>query len=194
MNRAPFFHGLARFVHVNNKGNRRFKRVSLKRKIINAIFFALGIALLIFVFVKGLGQIFIFGAAFFLGICAIPLSMSTGKNMVLYEAYIAGNQKRANLPLDFNRKKAIIGYILMFAPLYILMLGCFFFPAHKAWVIPYIPLFMYTLISASLSAHTVEALELSMKKYKWIHILLYIGIFALGCFIRIFIMYPWLDN
>ena len=194
MNRGPFLHGMVRFANVNCKNNRRRRRVTLARTIVNLIFFALGLAVIIAVIALGLGKIFLVGAAFFLGVAAVPLLMSTGKNMVMHETEIAINQKRAEMELDYNKKRVIIGYLLMFTPLYILMLASFFFPALDAWIVPYIPVFVYTLIAAVLTAHTVEALDLSIKKYKWIHISLFVLIAIAGFFIRACIMFPWLNN
>ncbi len=194
MNRGPFLHGMARFAAVNNKRNRRYKRVSLARTIVNIVCFLLGLAVIIAVIALGIGKIFLVGAAFFLGVSAVPLLMSAGKNMVMHETEIAINQKRAEMKLDFNKKRVIIGYFLMFTPLYILMFASFFFPALDAWIVPYIPVFVYTIIAAALTAHTVEMLDFSMKKYKLIHISLFILIAIAGFFIRAFIMFPWLNS
>ena len=194
MNRGPFYHGILRFSNVNNEKNRRYKRVSKARAILNLISFLLGLTVLIIVIANGGGPGFLAGAIFFLSLASIPFTMSLGKRFVMGEIEFAVNQKRAEMPLDFSTKKAMLGYTLMFAPLYIIMLACFFFPAHEAWIVPYIPTFLYTLIAAILSKHTVELLDFSTRKYKWVHILLFIGIFIAGVLIRIFIMYPFLDK
>lgn len=194
MNRGPFLHGMLRYSNAQNEKNRRYKKISRARTILNLVAFLLGLTVLIVIFSLGAGPAFLAGAVFFFAICSIPFTMSLGRRFVMNELEIAVNQRRAEVELNFSVKKAMLGYIFMFAPLYLIMLGCFFFPAHDAWVVPYIPVFVYTLISAILSIHTVEIFNFSTKKYKWIHILLYIGIFIAGIFIRIFIMYPFLDN
>ncbi|MBO5313534.1 MAG: hypothetical protein J6B29_06160 [Clostridia bacterium] len=193
MNRGPFIHGMARYGAVNGDRNRRYKPMSLRRKIVNLLCFLVGLAIIIFTFAKGLGEIFAVGAVFFLGICAIPTTMSIGNGLVMNERDIAINQRRAELPLDYNKRKAIGGLILMFLPLYILMLGCFLFPAHGAWIVPLIPVLLYTTISLILSVNTVEALELSVKKYRLIHTGAYILVILAGAIIRIFVIYPWLE-
>ena len=194
MNRGPFLHGMMRFSSVNNAKNRRYKRISPARTILNLICFLLGLTVLIVVIAMGGGPGFLAGALFFAGVGSIPFTMSLGKRFVMRELEFVVNQRRAEIPLDFNVKKTKLGFILMFAPLYVLMLACFFFPAHDAWVVPYIPVFLYTMIAAILSKHTVELFDFSAKKYKWIHISLYVGIFILGCLVRIFIIYPFLDS
>lgn len=166
MNRGPFLHGMYRYAEVKNKKNRRYKKISLKRLIINCIFFALAVAVLIITFVKGMGQIFIAGAIFFLALASIPFVAACGKNMIMYELEIVSNQKRAEMPLDFSVKRAKIGYILMFSPFYILMFACFLIPIEKAWVVPYIPVCAYNTISILLSAHTVETFDFSIKNIK----------------------------
>ena len=193
MNRGPFLHGMYRFSNVNSAKNRRYKKISKARIALNLIAFILGLTILIVVIATGGGPGFLAGAIFFFAIGSIPFTMSWGRRTVMNELEIAVNQRRAEMKLDFDTKKVIRGFILMFAPLYVIMLGCFFFPAHDAWIVPYIPVFVYTIIAAILSKHTVEIFEFSVKKYKWIHILLYVGIFIAGVFIRIFIMYPFLD-
>lgn len=192
MNIGPYLHGMSRFASVNGEKNRRRKPLSLRRKIINIICFVAGIAIIIAVFAMGLGQIFLIGGAFFLGICIIPTTMSWGKNLVIFETEIAANQRRADMELDFNKKKAMLGYYLMFTPLYILMLGCFFFPARQAWIVPYIPILLMSVITSVLTAHTVDTLGFNLKKYKLTHIVLHIVIFVGGLFIRNYIMDPWL--
>ena len=194
MNRGPFLHGMMRFSSVNNEKNRRYKRISPARAILNLISFLLGLTILIVVIAMGGGPGFLAGALFFLGVGSIPFTMSLGKRFVMRELEFVVNQRRANMALDFSARKAKLGYTLMFAPLYILMLACFFFPAHDAWVVPYIPVFLYTMIAAILSTHTVELFDFSTKKYKWVHISLYVGILIAGIFIRLFIMYPFLDQ
>ena len=158
------------------------------------ICFLLGIAFIIAVLALGLADIFLVGAVFFLGVAGIPFSMSIGKNMVMHEAEIALNQKRAELELEYNKTKVIVGYFLMFTPLYVLMLASFFFPAHDAWAVPYIPLFVFTVVAAALTRHTVEILDLNVKKYRWIHISLFVIIAIAGFFIRAYIMFPWLNQ
>ena len=193
MNRGPFLHGMLRFSNANSEKNRRYKKISKARIALNLIAFILGLTILIVVIAMGGGPGFLAGAIFFFAIGSIPFTMSWGRRTVMSELEIAVNQRRAEMKLDFDTKKVIRGFILMFAPLYIIMLGCFFFPAHDAWIVPYIPVFVYTIIATILSKHTVEIFEFSVKKYKWIHILLYVTIFIAGVFIRIFIMYPFLD-
>ena len=193
MNRGPFYHGMLRFSNVNNEKNRRYKKVSKARAILNLISFILGLTILIVVFSMGGGAGFLAGAVFFFSLSSIPFTMSLGKRFVMRELEFVVNQRRAEIPLDFNVKKVKFGYALMFAPLYVIMLACFFFPAHDAWIVPYIPTALYLVIAAILSKHTVELFNFSTKKYKWLHILLFIAIFIAGIFIRIFIMYPFLD-
>ena len=193
MNRGPFLHGMLRFSNVNNEKNRRYKKVSKARAILNLISFILGLTILIVVFSMGGGAGFLAGAVFFFSLSSIPFTMSLGKRFVMRELEFVVNQRRAEIPLDFSVKKVKLGYALMFAPLYVIMLACFFFPAHDAWIVPYIPTALYLVIAAILSKHTVELFNFSTKKYKWLHILLFIAIFIAGIFIRIFIMYPFLD-
>ena len=193
MNRGPFLHGMLRFSNVNNEKNRRYKKVSKARAILNLISFILGLTILIVVFSMGGGAGFLAGAVFFFSLSYIPFTMSLGKRFVMRELEFVVNQRRAEIPLDFSVKKVKLGYALMFAPLYVIMLACFFFPAHDAWIVPYIPTALYLVIAAILSKHTVELFNFSTKKYKWLHILLFIAIFIAGIFIRIFIMYPFLD-
>lgn len=188
-----YMHGMVRFSNVRNKNNRRYKRVSNVRKAVNIICFILGIAIIIAVLAMGLAQMFIVGALFFFGVACVPLFMSIGKNMVMHETEIAANQKRAEQDLNFSVKKAMTGFFLMFTPLYVLMLGCFFIPVEDAWIVPYIPLFVFTLISVLLSAHTVEMLDFSMKKYKVVHTLLFIGIIVFGLLARGYFIFPYLN-
>ena len=194
MNRGPFIHGMLRFSNAINEKNRRYKKVSKARAILNLIAFLLGLTILIVVISLGGGPGLIAGAIFFFAIGSVPFTMSWGRRTVMSELEIVINQRHADMKLDFNVKKVVRSFVLMFAPLYTIMLGCFFFPAHDAWMVPYIPVFVYTIIAAILSNHTIELFNFNTKKYKWIHISLYIAIFIAGVFIRIFIMYPFLDN
>ena len=194
MNRGPFIHGLYRFSNVRNAKNRRYKKTSLRRKIINWICFVLGAAILVLSIFMGAGAIIFGGALFFLCFAAIPFITSVGKNMMLYEHEIAINQKRAEEKLDFDVKRAKLGYILIFLPNYVAMLACFLIPAHDAWIVPYIPIFVFNLISVLLTEHTVETFDFSTKKYRKIHSLLYISIFILGALLRIFVIFPIIDG
>lgn len=194
MNRGPFIHGMIRYSNVRNEKNTRYKRVSLKRKIINAICFLLGLFILVISIINGLGKIILVGALFFGILAFIPFMTSIGKNMLMYEFEIACNQKRAEMELNFDVKRAKLGYFLIFSPLYASLFLCLLFPAHKAWIIPYIPIFFTTTITAILTAHTVEGLDFSIKKYKWTHILVNLGILIVGGLIRVLLIYPIIDG
>ena len=192
MNRGPYINGWLRYNATRSHNSARAGKPSVLRRIINIICFILGAFLLGLVIVNGLLGIFMPTAIFFFALLSVPTAMSIGKGMVMAENEIAINQRRADMPLDFNRKKAIWGYVLMFGPLYFLMLACFFFPAYNAWIVPYIPVFVYTTISAVLSMYSIENFQFNAKKCKAIHISLYIVIFILGLLVRAYIITPWL--
>ena len=194
MNRGPFIRGMARYTTAANEGNQRRKKISRGRIIFNISCMALGLIIVAFVLFFDLTEAFLVGAIFLLVLCSIPFTMTIGKDLLMYELEIVINQHRAELPLSFNRKKAICGYILMFAPLYILMMGCFFFPAEGAWVVPYFPIFLYTLLSAVLANHTVSTFEFSTVKYKLIHISLFVLIFVGGLILRGTLLENWISN
>ncbi|MBO5286976.1 MAG: hypothetical protein J6B34_02510 [Clostridia bacterium] len=192
MNLGPYLHGNLRFSNVKGEKNRMYRPIAKWRVALNVIAFILGVSILVLIFANGLGHVFLVGGAFFFGICLIPTTMAIGKSLVLAQYEIAINQHRSESPLEFNKSRVLWGYFLIFSPLYILMLASFFFPAHTAWLVPYIPLFVYTVIVILLNSHTVEGFYFSLKKYYLIHLSIYILIFILGCLIRGLIMYPWL--
>lgn len=194
MNRGPFIHGMIRYSNVRNEKNRRYKKTSLRRKIFNLICFALGLGILIIAIINGLGELIIFGSLLFGSLALIPFITSVGKNMLMYEYEIAVNQKRAETELSFDIKRTKIGYALIFAPLYVAMFLCLLIPIHKAWIVPIIPICFTNVIVIILTAHTVEVFDFSTKKYKWIHILLHLGILLLGSLIRALIIYPIIDG
>ena len=98
----------------------RYKRPSKFRIAVNIICYILSAIMLSVIFAYGGFWAFLAGGSFFGIVLAFFSSMSVGKDLIYTQAMIAKEQIRGERPLDFNHKLVKLGYVMSFAPVYII--------------------------------------------------------------------------
>lgn len=176
---------------LKNGGKEQYrKRKSKLRVALNIIGYILGIAILAYmVYIGGIIALLV-GGAFFGTIAAFLASMHTGKDILLVQCEIVKGQLNNNLPVEFNVRKVKLGFILSFAPIYIIMLICSLIPGGYLWLIPYLPFFVIALLLSHMSQGFVEVFNFNKHKYNACHVGAHLFILIVGSLIRILVITP----
>ncbi len=188
MNRWTYFIIGLRFKAVGEQ--QRYKKPSKFRITVNIVCYILSAIMLGVIFAYGGFIAFLAGGLFFGLILAFFSSMSVGKDLIYTQAMIAKEQIRTEKPLDFNHQLVKLGFIMSFAPVYIISLVALIVPGGYLWFIPWFPFFTISILLAYMSAGYIEIFNYKMYKYVLFHLGAHIFAFTTGTLIRELIIMP----
>ena len=188
MNRWMYYLIGLRFKGVGQQ--QMYRRPSKFRIAINIICYILSAIMLGVIFAYGGFWAFIAGGSFFGIILAFFSSMSVGKDLIYTQYLIANEQIRGERPLDFNHKLVKLGYVMSFAPVYIIMFVALLVPGGYLWFIPWFPFFVISILLAYMSAGYIEIFNYKMRKYVLCHVGVHFFIFIAGTLIRELLIVP----
>ena len=188
MNRWMYYLIGLRFKGVGQQ--QMYRRPSPLRRAINIICYILSAIMLGVIFAYGGFVAFIVGGAFFGLILAFFSSMSVGKDLIYTQYMIANEQIRGERPLDFSHKLVKLGYVMSFAPIYIIMLVALLVPGGYLWFIPWFPFFVISILLAYMSAGYIEIFNYKMRKYVLYHLGAHLFTFIAGTLIRELLIMP----
>jgi len=188
MNRMTYFLISQR---LRNGGKEVYRRRKSKfRTVINIIAGILAFAVLGLVIAYGGIVAILAGLMFFGVIFGFLFSMHQGKEMLLYECFIVKEQLNHDLPVDFNKRRVKMGFLLSFAPIYVIMLIASLIPGGWLWVVPYLPFFIICLILTYMSHGFVEVFNFSHGKYRLCHLGAHLFVLTCGTLIRELLIVP----
>lgn len=168
----------------------RPRKMSRARKIANILGIIFGVAFLgLIVVYAGIGAI-LAGLLFFGTIYGGLYTLHTGKELLLYESDIVKNQLNNNIPIDFNVKRAKLGFFMAFAPIYVMMFIAGLVPGGWLWFVPYMPFFAICLILTYMSHGFIEIFNFSHAKYRLCHLCAHLFVFTASTLIRELIITP----
>ena len=104
-------------------------------------------------------------------VALITFSLRKGKAMIVKERQIIECQINSKNPIGFSKKRALLGYILMFSVLWILMPTVLLIPASVAWAYILPPVFIVFLALCSRWKETWVLLGFKRAKYFLMHFL-----------------------
>ena len=188
MNRWMYYLIGLRFKGVGQQ--QMYRRPSKLRIAINIICYILSAIMLGVIFAYGGFWAFIAGGSFFGIILAFFSSMSVGKDLIYTQYLIANEQIRGERPLDFSHKLVKLGYVMSFAPIYIIMLVALLVPGGYLWFIPWFPFFVISILLAYMSAGYIEIFNYKMRKYVLCHLGAHLFTFIVGTLIRELLIVP----
>ncbi|MBR2025424.1 MAG: hypothetical protein IKA02_06425 [Clostridia bacterium] len=168
----------------------RYKRPSKFRIAVNIICYILSAIMLSVIFAYGGFWAFLAGGSFFGIVLAFFSSMSVGKDLIYTQAMIAKEQIRGERPLDFNHKLVKLGYVMSFAPVYIIMIVALLVPGGYLWFIPWFPFFVISILLAYMSGGYIEIFNYKMYKYVLCHLGAHLFTFIAGTLIRELLIVP----
>ncbi len=171
------------------KEQHRYRKSKL-RTAINIIFGTLGVAVLALVIAYGGIVAILAGGMFFGCIFGFLFSMHYGKDILLYQCSIVKEQLNNDLPVSYNKRLVKLGFVLCFAPIYIIMLIASLLPGGYLWVIPYLPFFIIVLLLSHMSRGFVEVFNFNQHKYNACHVGAHLFVLIVGTLIRVLVITP----
>ena len=171
------------------KEQHRYRRSKL-RTIINIIFGALGVGVLAIVIAYGGIVAILAGGMFFGCIFGFLFSMHYGKDILLTQCAIVKEQLNHDMEVNYNKGLVKLGFVLCFAPIYIIMLLATLMPGGYLWIIPYLPFFFIVLILSHMSRGFVDVFNYNIHKYRACHLGAHLFVLIVGSFIRILVITP----
>ncbi len=176
---------------LKNGGKEQYRyRRSRGRTIINIIAGILGIGVLVLVILYGGIVAILAGLAFFGAIFGFLFSMHHGKELLLTQCCIVKEQLNNDLPVSFDQKQAKLGFVLSFAPIYVIMLILSLIPGGWLWFVPYLPFCIICLLLSHMSRGFVEVFNYNIHKYNACHVGAHLFVLIVGGLIRELVIVP----
>lgn len=176
---------------LKNGGKEQYRnRKSKLRIVLNILGYIAAAAILGYVCYYGGIVAFLVGGAFFFSIAALLISMHVGKEMLLTQSCIVKEQLNNNLPISFSKKRAVVGFLLSFIPIYLMLFVSTLVPGGYLWIIPYLPFFIIALLLSHMSHGFVEIFNFNKHKYNACHVLAHLFVLIVGSTIRLLLLTP----
>lgn len=143
------------------------------RKVFKILSNVLGVLLCLLLFWVLLGifrgsVIFVIIAALIVFI--ISFLLSNGKKMIMKERTIIDNQLAAKVPINFSKKRVILGYVQMFSFLWLLIPSVFLIPSSVAWAYILPPVLVVFFALSSYWKNTWLELGFTKGRYFLLHL------------------------
>ncbi len=188
-------HGSAGFYFKEQTMKRRFK---LGRFIKNLFFLILSAILVFVIYVLGIFENLKHAIPLYtvllIMLCGLPLFMGYGYKIIRKQDEIISLQVLHNQPIKFNRHAVIVGYLMMFSPLYALIFLTLLIPFDTLiWLALYIPFSVMNIAISKIRQTDISAFGMSVKKYKLYHLIAFLSCTCSGLLLRIFVVMPLLD-
>ncbi len=176
---------------LKNGGKEQFRRRKSKgRTILNIIAGILGLGMLVVIVAYG-GIVAIFAGLGFFGLFfGFLFSMHQGKEMLLTQCCIVKDQLNNDLPVEFSHKRVKWGFVLSFAPIYVMMFIMTLIPGGWLWFVPYMPFCIICLLLSHMSRGFVEVFNYNIHKYNACHAGAHLFVLIVGGLIRQLLFVP----
>ena len=126
-------------------------------------------------------------------LAGIPALMAFGNRMIIKEDEKISLQAHFNKPVSFIKKNVILGYVIMFFPLYLFILATLIIPFESAWAIFLIPASVITFVLAKLKGEMLSPFKISKRKYILFHFGAYAASVIIGILLRITVILPYIE-
>ena len=126
-------------------------------------------------------------------LAGIPALMAFGNRMIIKEDEKISLQAHFNKPVSFIKKNVILGYVIMFFPLYLFILATLLIPFESAWAIFLIPASVITFVLAKLKGEMLSSFKISKRKYTLCHFGAYAASVIMGALLRFTVIIPWME-
>ena len=166
------------------------KRWSVGRTVINVVLGVIALAIfVVIILLGGIGAI-LAGLGFFGVFAAFLMSMHTGKELLLTQSCIVKGQLNNNLPVEFNRRHVNWGFVLSFAPIYIMAFIATLIPGGWLWFPVYMPFCIIILLLSHMSRGFVDIFNYNVHKYNACHVGAHAFVLIVGALLRELIIVP----
>ena len=128
-------------------------------------------------------------------LCGLPLFMRFGYKIIRRQDEKIASQALHNEPIEFKKYAVIIGYIMMFSPLYSLIFLTLLIPFDTLiWLALYIPFSVMNMAITRGRQDDISAFGMSVKGYKLCHTIAFLSCTCAGLLIRFFVVMPLLEK
>jgi len=173
-------------------------KINIVRLIINILAFVLAAVLIIGFFASGFINQIKQAIPVYIGIvivlAGIPSLMALGNRMIIKQDSIISTQILFNQPISFNKRPVIWGYVIMFFPLYLFILGTLLLPYDSIWIMFFIPSSVITFVLSRLKAEMLTPFKISRRKYKLCHFGAYSFSIITGVALRFTLIIPLIER
>ena len=163
------------------------KKISPKtRKILNIVFLIIAAAFAVGSFSLLGKTVFIIYMIGFTLVCC-PLIMRAGIGSIMYERLCVINQISADMPINYNKKRFVVGYFKAFTPMYAFVFASLMMPARGLWVVPFIPSMIAWFIFYKMLMNPWVDIGWKKSSYRLIHLTILFALLLVAVLIRVFI-------
>ena len=126
-------------------------------------------------------------------LAGIPALMAFGNRMIIKEDEKISLQAHFNKPVSFIKRNVILGYIVMFFPLYLFILATLLIPFEGGWAIFFIPGSVITFVLSKLKAEMLSPFKIKKKNYNICHFCAYAFSVIIGALLRFAVIIPYME-
>ena len=124
-------------------------------------------------------------------LCGLPLFMGYGYRIIRKQDENISLQALHNEPIKFKKYAVVIGYIMMFSPLYSLIFLTLLIPFDTLiWLALYIPFSVVNLVVTKRRQSDISAFGMSLKRYRLYHTIAFFACTCSGLLLRFFVVMP----
>ena len=95
--------------------------------------------------------------------------------------------------ISFIKRNVILGYIVMFFPLYLFILATLLIPFEGGWAIFFIPGSVITFFLSKLKAEMLSPFKIKKKNYNICHFCAYAFSVIIGALLRFAVIIPYME-
>lgn len=124
-------------------------------------------------------------------LCGLPLFMRYGYRIIRKQDEKISQQALHNEPIKFKKYAVVIGYIMMFSPLYSLIFLTLLIPFDTLiWLALYIPFSVMNMAITRGRQDDISAFGMSLKRYRLYHTIAFLSCTCAGLLIRFLVVMP----
>ena len=173
--------------------------VNIFRLIVNIICFALAGIIIAALIMTGafdnMKDAIPFYIAIIVILAGVPAFMALGNKMIIKQDSIIEAQIRFNQPVSFSKRSVILGYVIMFSPLYLFILASLLVPFEGGgWAIFFIPASVITFVLSKLKEEMITPFKIPKRKYKLSHLGAYALSVLIGALLRFTVILPYIKS
>ena len=172
-------------------------KIDILRIVVNCVCFLVAGLIVLLLALAGIFDNIAHAVPMYIGLVlllgGVPAIMAAGNRMIKKQDDIISLQVHFNQPKSFNKRSVILGYVLMFLPLYVFLTATILIP-HGIFVAFFIPISVMTFMIIRMKRAMLDTFNISRKKYGLIHTISFIFSIILGFILRSTVVIPLFEK
>jgi len=173
------------------------RKIDFLRIIVNGVCFLAAGLIVLLLALSGLFDNIVHAVPMYIGLVlflgGVPAIMAAGNRMIKKQDDAISTQVYFNQPKSFNKRSVILGYVLIFLPLYVFLTSTILIP-HGIFVAFFIPISVMTFMIIRMKRAMLDTFNISKKKYGLIHTASFIFSIILGFVLRSTVIIPLIEK